>query len=283
MFQSGSHSQLLANQDGAYSQLIRFQENNISSEFVGVNLEDNSNLPRELSIRQSSQRSLHQQSITQESASSLGESSHLDNAEKIPVQSLAYLNKPEIPVLVVGAICAIIYGIILPIFGILMASMVKTFYEPPPLLKPDSRYWTLMFVLLGLISFLVAPARSYFFAVAGCKLTQRIRSMCFEKILSMEVGWFDEPQNSCGAIGARLSSDAAVLRSLVGDALAQVVQDGATAVAGLGLAFAACWQLALIVVAMVPLIGLNDTVQRKFTKGFTADTKVRIQLNSYTR
>ncbi|KHN14227.1 ABC transporter B family member 4 [Glycine soja] len=108
----------------------------------------------------------------------------------------------------------------------------------------------------------------------GCKLIQRIRLMCFEKVVNMEVSWFDEPENSSGAIGARLSADAASVRALVGDALGLLVQNFATALAGLIIAFVASWQLALIILVLIPLIGVNGYVQMKFMKGFSADAKM---------
>ncbi|KAF2310356.1 hypothetical protein GH714_007963 [Hevea brasiliensis] len=87
------------------------------------------------------------------------------------------------------------------------------------------------------------------------------------------LGWFDEPEHSSGAIGAKLSADAASVRSLVGDALGLLVQNIATAVAALVIAFEASWQLALIILVMLPLLGLNGYVQMKFIEGFSADTK----------
>lgn len=136
--------------------------------------------------------------------------------------------------------------------------MIKTFYEAPDKMKSDSRFWAIMFMLLGIVAFCSLSARSYFFSVAGCKLIKRMRSLCFEKVVNMEVGWFDKPENSSGAIGARLSTDAASVRGLVGDALAQTVQDLSSVVAGLTIAFATCWQLAFIILALIPLVGIND-------------------------
>jgi ATP-binding cassette subfamily B (MDR/TAP) protein 1 len=98
--------------------------------------------------------------------------------------------------------------------------------------------------------------------------------MCFEKVVGMEVGWFDEPENSSGAIGARLSADAASLRALVGDSLSQIVQNSATAVAGLVIAFVASWELAFIVLVLLPLVGVTGYVQIKFLKGFSSDAKL---------
>jgi len=98
--------------------------------------------------------------------------------------------------------------------------------------------------------------------------------MCFEKVVNMEVSWFDEPEHSSGAIGARLSADAASVRALVGDALGLLVQNLATAIAGLLIAFLANWQLSLIILVLIPLMGLNGYIQIKFLKGFSADAKV---------
>lgn len=196
-----------------------------------------------------------------------------EKSPKVSLRRLAYINKPEIPVLIIGAIAAVISGVIFPIFGLLISSVIKTFFEPPKL-KKDSEFWALMFMVLGLASFLAIPARTYFFGVAGCKLIQRIRVMCFEKVVRMEVGWFDEPEHSSGAIGARLSADAASVRALVGDALGQLVENASSAVAGVVIAFVASWQLALIVLALIPLIGVNGYVQVKFMKGFSEDAKV---------
>lgn len=91
----------------------------------------------------------------------------------------------------------------------------------------------------------------------------------------MEVGWFDEPENSSGAIGARLSADAASVRALVGDALELLVQNIATALTGLIIAFVASWQLAFIVLVSVPLVGMNGYIQMKFMKGSSTDAKVK--------
>lgn len=192
---------------------------------------------------------------------------------KVSLLRLAYLNKPEIPFLLIGATLSIINGIVLPVFALLLASAINAFYEPAEKLRRDTSFWALMFVCLGTLSFLTLSTRSYFFNVAGWKLVNRIRSKCFEKVTKMEISWFDEAENSSGAIGARLSADAASVRRLVGDALALVVQNIATAVAGLAVAFAANWQLALIILALFPLLGVNGYVQTKFMRGFSADAK----------
>ncbi|WCJ22611.1 ABC transporter B family member 11 [Euphorbia peplus] len=293
MVEKGTHMQLLEDPDGAYSQLVRLQEMNKDSE--QATMDNKSEISPESfrlsSLRRSLRRSISKGSSRHSSHHSLslsfgfpsglkGPDNDMEDLEDfpseeklpdVPISRLASLNKPEIPVLIVGTIAACINGTILPIYGVLISKAIKTFFEPPHELRKDSKFWALMFMTLGIASLIVHPLRTYFFSVAGSKLIQRIRSICFEKVVNMEIGWFDEPAHSSGAIGARLSADAAAVRALVGDALAQMVQNIATATAALIIAFTASWQLALIILALVPLMGLNGFVQVKFMKGFSAD------------
>ncbi|CAN8253935.1 unnamed protein product [Cochlearia groenlandica] len=292
--EKGSHIELLRDPEGAYSQLIRLQEENkkiedltdeqkVSMESMKRSSLRKSSLSRSLSKRSSSFTMFgfpagidtNNETITEqgESSTPTKEEEEETKHKKVSVFRVAALNKPEIPMLILGSIAAVLNGVILPIFGILISSVIKAFFKPPEQLKSDTRFWAIIFMLLGVASMVVFPAQTIFFSIAGCKLVKRIRSMCFEKVVHMEVGWFDETENSSGAIGARLSADAASVRGLVGDALAQTVQNLTSVTAGVVIAFAASWQLAFIVLAMLPLIGLNGYIYMKFMVGFSADAK----------
>ncbi|XP_020276588.1 ABC transporter B family member 4-like isoform X1 [Asparagus officinalis] len=296
--EKGSHSELLKDPNGAYWQLIHLQEMSEDSEILAQSGRHKLNLSSDVG-RQSSHHTSLNHLITCESTSSVGNSSHhsisvhpvgidfQDNRseakntevtsqeiKEVSIKRLAYLNKPEIPFLAIGSIAAIVNGTVFPIFGILLSSAIKTFYDPPAKMKKDSKLWSMLFCMLGAISFLAFPARTYFFCVTGSRLIRRIRLMTFEKVVHMEIGWFDHPENSSGAIGSRLSADATAVRRLVGDALALFVENITTLLAGLVIAFIANWQLSLIILALLPFIGLNGWIQMKFMKGFSADAKV---------
>jgi len=51
----------------------------------------------------------------------------------------------------------------------------------------------------------------YSFAYMGEYLTKRVRERMFSKILTFEVGWFDEDQNSTGSVCSRLAKEANVV------------------------------------------------------------------------
>ena len=116
--------------------------------------------------------------------------------KKAPIARLFYLNKPEALVLALGSIIAAMHGVILPLFGTLISTAIKTFYEPPEKLPKDSRFWASMFVVLGAYSFVLNPVEYFLFGLAGGKLVERIRSMMFRSVMSQDINWFDKPENS---------------------------------------------------------------------------------------
>lgn len=179
-----------------------------------------------------------------------------------------------------GTLAAAASGAIFPVFTILVSGVIKTFYEPPQELRKGTKFWALIFLALGSTSLLVHSMRSYIFTTAGCKLIAQVRILCFEKVVHMQINRLDEVEHSSGAIGPRLSADAAALKILLGDALSLIVQNIATAIAGFTIAFAANWQLAFVILSLFPFFGINSYVQMKFTAGFSADTKAISELHT---
>lgn len=116
--------------------------------------------------------------------------------KKAPLGRLALLNKPEVPILLLGSIAAGVHGVLFPLFGVMISSAIKTFYEPPEKLKKDSSFWGLMCVVLGIVSIISIPVEMFLFGIAGGKLIERIRALSFRSIVHQEVAWFDDPKNS---------------------------------------------------------------------------------------
>lgn len=115
------------------------------------------------------------------------------------IARLAKLNKPEAPALLLGSIAACFYGVVLPIYGLLISKSITIMFEPPHELRKDAKFWSLMCVGLGVFCLMVVPVQNYLFGVAGAKLIQRIRSLSFKKVVHQEISWFDDPKNSRSA------------------------------------------------------------------------------------
>uniref|UniRef100_M1A0E1 CjMDR1 n=2 Tax=Solanum tuberosum TaxID=4113 RepID=M1A0E1_SOLTU len=296
IIEKGSHLELMRNKEGAYVQLIQLQElskysgekdsNELDSEEIIINPNNQSN--HQIFVTRSTSRhssevensSHHPASISVSAAQKAVGECHYPNSTVIlrkdkdsTFYRLALMTRPELPELLLGCVAAVVNALILPIFGVLLSYVIKTFYEPAHELRKHSGFWSLLFLGLGLTSLLAKPLRTFFFAVAGCKLIKRIRLMCFEQLVYMEISWFDRKENSIGAIGSRLSTDAASVRGMLGESLALLVENTSTAVAGLVIGLEASWQMTLIMIVMVPLIGLHGYLRLKYTNGGGADVK----------
>ncbi|XP_019169991.1 PREDICTED: ABC transporter B family member 11-like, partial [Ipomoea nil] len=269
---SGTHSQLLKDPEGAYSRLLHLQEANKAEESRGgEDMTAESNI--ELEKWSSGSMSIDVPD-NYPSRHVISSKKSPEKAADVSLCRFASLCKPELPTLAAAATFALIYGAIFPLFGLLLANMIQTYYLPPNKLKKDSAFWALMLVILGVVSLLSTLITSCLFGVARGKLINRIASMCFEKVVHTEIGWFDEPQNSSGVIAAKLSSDAATIRTLISDALIQMIRNLVSCILGLVIAFRASWQLSVFSFIMFPLIGANIYVEAKHTKGFSTDTKM---------
>ncbi|CAN6867149.1 unnamed protein product [Brassica oleracea] len=277
IIEKGSHEEMIPDPEGAYSQLVSLQEVSKKGGVEELELRENISvshnqtdfgLPRPINLYQT--KETHENKSSTENKAS-------KKREKVSLRRLAHLNKPEIPVLLAGSLAAAVHGIVYPVQGLLMSSTIKIFFEPSDQLRKDSHFWAIIFVLLGLTDLIVVPFQNYLFAIAGGRLIKRIRSLSFDKVIHQEISWFDNTESSSGVIGARLSTDASAVKSIVGDALALIMQNIATVIAALVIAFTANWILAIIILLMTPIIVLQGYFQTKCIAGFSANAKEKYQ------
>lgn len=126
---------------------------------------------------------------------------------------LLKLNSPEKFYLIVGSICALLYGCVEPAVG-LIYSMIYSLFANPDVETQSVRTRNLslgifgVYVFAGIVQFLSTVT----FAKAGEELTLRMRLFTFEGMLRREISWFDDEKNSVGALVTRLSSDTAAIK-----------------------------------------------------------------------
>ena len=95
------------------------------------------------------------------------------------------------------SVASVILGMVTPILGLLLSKAITMYQEPPEEMRKDSKFWAIVCVGIGLITFVALSLRSYLFGIAGAKLIERIRSMTiFEKVACQEISWFDDLANS---------------------------------------------------------------------------------------
>ncbi|KAI3793967.1 hypothetical protein L1987_36591 [Smallanthus sonchifolius] len=107
---------------------------------------------------------------------------------------------------------------------------------------------------LSILSMVINTIQHYSFAAMGEYLTKRVRERMLSKILTFEIGWFDQDENSSGAICSRLATEANMVRSLVGDRCSLLIQTFSVVMVACTMGLVIAWKLALVMIAVQPMI-----------------------------
>lgn len=99
-----------------------------------------------------------------------------------------------------------------------------------------------MFAVIALGSFCCHLGQQRCLYGAGQALAMRLRQVILGCVLTQDIGWFDLPENSTGAITTRLAQDALYVRGAVGDQMGTLLMNIAVVAASLGIAFSASWK-----------------------------------------
>ncbi|XP_021297599.1 ABC transporter B family member 15-like [Herrania umbratica] len=266
VLETGSHDALIENENGHYTSLVHLQQtekerfpeevNPNSSTYASSltsNVDVSSISSRRLSLVS---RSSSASSFIQNRASLARQSAGAN--QKLPMPSfrrLLALNLPEWRQAILGCLSAILFGAVQPVYAFSLGSMVSVYFlTDHDEIKEKTKIYALCFLGLSVFSLLINVGQHYNFAYMGEYLTKRIRERMLSKVLTFEVGWYDQDENSSGAICSRLAKDANVVRSLVGDRMALIVQtiSAVTIACTMGLVLA--WRLALVMIAVQPII-----------------------------
>ena len=88
----------------------------------------------------------------------------------------------------------------------------------------------------------------------GDYITRRIRSETFYKMLKMPVSWFDISKNNVGNLSTKLSIDCQLVNAVTTTTFSIEMQNLATLLTGIVIAFVYEWRTALVALGLLPLI-----------------------------
>ncbi|CAL4970905.1 unnamed protein product [Urochloa decumbens] len=254
----GSHDELIAKENGMYSSLVHHQQTKDSIDIHLFEGTECTSIMRQSSSHGIISRRLSVESKPFSTLSSDAEDPHNIEKPKLPVPSfrrLLMLNAPEWKHAVMGTFSAFVFGGIQPVYSYAMGSMVSIYFSTDhEEIKEKTRTYTLFFLGLTVVSFLVNIGQHYSFGAMGEYLTKRIREKMLAKFLTFEVGWFDRDENSSGTICSTLAKDANVVRSLVGDRMSLIVQTVSAVLIAYVMSLVIAWRLAIVMIAVQPFI-----------------------------
>ncbi|OEL31856.1 ABC transporter B family member 19 [Dichanthelium oligosanthes] len=281
--ETGTHDELLAKgSSGAYAALIRFQETARNRACPSTRKSRSSRLSNSLSTRSLSLRSGSLRNLSYSYSTGadgrIEMVSNADNDRKYPAPrgyffKLLKLNAPEWPYTILGAIGSILSGFIGPTFAIVMSNMIEVFYyRNPNKMESKTREYVFIYIGTGLYAVVAYLVQHYFFSIMGENLTTRVRRMMLAVILRNDVGWFDQEENNSSLVAARLTTDAADVKSAIAERISVILQNMTSLLVSFVVGFIIEWRVALLILVTFPLLVLANFAQQLSMKGFAGDT-----------
>jgi len=188
------------------------------------------------------------------SVSSSASASTWATVPRVPYQKAWAYQAPEALWFFFGVLLAAINGLLLPAFAYLLTRFIIIFYEPDSNVMIDkaTTYLAIFFGIAG-FCFVLNILQGYAFASACEPFVRRLRRAAFSSIVTQSIGFLELPLNSPGQLSARLGLDATKMKLSLGPRLGEKIAALSTLISGIGLAFWASWQLALLVILVGPL------------------------------
>ncbi|KAI3748433.1 hypothetical protein L6452_11495 [Arctium lappa] len=291
VLEMGTHDDLIAKgENGTYAKLIKMQE--IAHETAMNNARKSSARPSSarnsvsspIITRNSSYgRSPYSRRLSDFSTSDFSLS--LEGGypsyrhEKLPfkVQAssfwrLAKMNSPEWTYALIGSVGSVVCGSLSAFFAYVLSAVLSVYYNQDHayMIKEIGKY---CYLLIGVSSaaLIFNTLQHFFWDVVGENLTKRVREKMLAAVLKNEMAWFDQEENESSRIAARLSLDANNVRSAIGDRISVIMQNSALMLVACTAGFVLQWRLALVLVAVFPLVVAATVLQKMFMQGFSGD------------
>ncbi|KAF7716324.1 ABC transporter [Penicillium ucsense] len=173
------------------------------------------------------------------------------------IKFIASFNKEEWKYLVVGLVFSCLAGGGQPTQAFLYAKAISSLSLPPSQwgkLRSDANFWSLMFLVVGIVQFITFSINGIAFAYCSERLIHKARSKAFRSMLRQDINFFDREENSTGALTSFLSTETKHLSGISGSTLGTILMTSTTLLAAIIISLSFGWKLALVCISVIPIL-----------------------------
>lgn len=174
------------------------------------------------------------------------------------IKVVASFNRDDVGLMLIGLFWSVIGGGGNPTQAIFFSKGIVALSRPPGQddvqLKKDVNFWSLMFLMLGLVQFLAYAGQGAALAYCSERLIHRARDQAFRTMLRQDIAYFDQEEHTAGALTTYLSTETTHLAGLSGTTLGTLLIVSTTLVAAITISCVIGWKLALVCTATLPIL-----------------------------
>ncbi|XP_073754677.1 ATP-binding cassette sub-family B member 5 isoform X3 [Callorhinus ursinus] len=200
------------------------------------------------------------------------------NLPEVSLFKIFKLIKSEWLSVVLGTLAAVLNGTVHPVFSIIFAKIITMFEnDDKTTLKHDAEIYSMIFVILGVICFVSYFIQGLFYGRAGEILTMRLRHLAFKAMLNQDISWFDDKENSTGALTTILAIDIAQIQGATGSRVGVLTQNTTNMGLSIIISFIYGWEMTLLILSIAPVLALTGMIETTAMTGFANKDKQQLK------
>ena len=169
--------------------------------------------------------------------------------------------------LIAAIVLSLMSGFFMPTIGLLFGYVTMDLQKEEDMRKSINLDF-MGFCICGVSIFGISIGMNGFFGYVASHVTRSMREKLYKIIFTMDIGWFDLPENIASNLNTLLSEGTQNINGVVRLIAGTIIQCLSAIIIALAIGFSYSWKMSLIVLGCIPIVGASIIIHAKFQMGF---------------